>query len=116
MQLLFNTRPNGLPIRAILAASAVALQPAPALAFACYVGASPAGFIAVHKRASSHSQVVARLTEFMMVSEGRRMREREGWILVRWSKAQLSQADFKHGKGDGKGWIRREEIRGECED
>ena len=87
-----------------------------ALAIACYVGASPAGFVAVHKRASSHSQVVARLTEYMMVSEGRRVRERDGWIHVRWSKTQLSQAAFERGKGDGKGWIRREEIRGECED
>lgn len=113
---LQNNRPFSLPIRAVVVASAVALQPAPALAIACYVGASPAGFVAVHKRASSHSQVVARLTEYMMVSEGRRVRERDGWIHVRWSKTQLSQAAFERGKGDGKGWIRREEIRGECED
>ena len=101
---------------AIGLASAAVFRPTAALAFACYVGESPQGFVNVHKKPDGGSKIVARLTQFMMVSEGRRMRERDGWIFVHWSAEQMSQDDFQRGKGQGKGWMRREDIRGECED
>lgn len=101
---------------AIGLASAGVFRPTPALAFACYVGESPQGFVTVHKKPDSGAKIVARLTQFMMVSEGRRMRERDGWIFVHWSTKQMSQDDFFSGKGEGKGWMRRQDIRGECED
>lgn len=95
---------------------ALAGLPAPALGFACYVGGAEDRVVTVHRTPDARSPIVARLTWSMMVSEGRRMREVDGWLFVRWSREQMSQADFFRGRGDGKGWIRRGDIQGECED
>ncbi len=88
----------------------------PASAFACYVGESPDGVVLLRERPDDKARIVAQLSEFNMVSDAPAVRERNGWIHVRWSKTQLSQKDFARGKGDGKGWMKREHIRGECED
>ena len=97
-------------------AMAAMLYTAPAHAFACYVGESAAGPVLLYKRPDAASRVVARLESNFMVGDGRHARERNGWVFVRWSRTQSSQAEFERGKGDGKGWMRREDIRGECED
>ena len=100
-------------------AAGASLGPASAGAFACYVGEQPGGegaTLEVHRRPDANSPVIARLGRYTMVGDGRRIRERDGWILVRWSREQMTQASFERGHGDGKGWVRRDRINGECED
>lgn len=103
-------------IVAFLAGIAATIWTAPASAFACYIGGPENTEVTVHRAPDARAPIVARLPWSAMVSDGRRTRERDGWVWVRWSLGQLSQADFSRGRGDGKGWIRRSAIQGECED
>jgi SH3-like domain-containing protein len=62
------------------------------------------------------AKIVARLGPSVMVGNVSYVRARGEWILVRWSKEQSSQAEFDRGKGNGKGWLKQGQIKGECED
>ena len=107
------------PSRAVATIAAIAVMPAwatSAQAFNCYIGGPEDAVVTVHQRPDARAPIVARLTWSAMVSDGRRPRERDGWIRVRWSIAQRSQRDFDRGHHDGTGWVRRSAIQGECED
>lgn len=104
-------------VEAIIMLAALALTPSTnAFAFACYVGEAPEGAVLLHKQPDEKSEVVARLKHSNMVGDVARVRERNGWIYVIWSKQQSSQSAFSRGKGDGRGWMKHDQIRGECED
>lgn len=92
------------------------LSPTSAFAFACYVGEAPEGDVPLRKKPDDNAEIVAHLERSNMVGDIARVPERNGWIYVIWSKEQSSQAAFLRGKGDGKGWMKRTQIRGECED
>jgi hypothetical protein len=92
------------------------LLPKPAFAFACTVHSPEGGSVLLHARPNAKSKVVARLQPAFFVSDVSGVRPRGDWIYVRWSRVHRSQAEFSRGKGDGKGWIRREQTQGECED
>jgi hypothetical protein len=92
------------------------LLPKPAFAFACTVYSPDGGHVLLHVRPNAKSKVVARLQPSYMVSDISGVRPRGDWIFVRWSRVQMSLAEFSRGKGDGKGWIRIAQTQGECED
>ncbi len=108
--------------RSIFLASSIAvlawgtMHPVPASAFACYVGEVREGFVLLRDRPTDTAKVIAQLESSNMVGDVSGVRERNGWVYVRWSRTQSSQAEFRRGKGNGKGWMKRDDIRGECED
>jgi hypothetical protein len=93
-----------------------ALYPLPASAFACYVGNAPEGFVPLREQPDDKAKIIMRMASSSMVGDVRGVRERKGWIYVRWSKTQSSQAALESGKADAKGWMKRDQISGECED
>lgn len=84
----------------------------PVFGFACYVGQD----IPLYKRPSDKAKIVAQLKSTYMVGEISSVRQRDDWIYVRWSIEQTNQAEFERGIGDGKGWVKLDQIIGECED
>lgn len=99
-----------------MGAIAFVLLPTPTLAWSqlCYVGESPSGSVNVYARRDAKSKILARLTQFEMVSI--RSVDRLDWAHVKWSLSASSGTGSAHRKKVRTGRIRREDIRGECED
>lgn len=90
--------------------------PAPASAFVCYVGTAPDGPVVLRKRPDDRAKAARPLDPFDMVTDVSGVRERGGWVYVIWSKTMISSTHFRPNQGDGRGWIKRDQIRGECAD
>ena len=90
--------------------------PGRASAFACYVGQSSDGPVVLRKRSGERAKAIKQLDQYDMVTEVPGVRERNGWVKVFWYKTLMSEPNFSRNARDGQGWIRRDQIRGECED
>jgi len=105
------------PLTCHTAALAVGLtRPAQASTFVCYVGTAPDGPVVLRKRPNDQAKAVRPLDQFDMVTDVSGVRERDGWVYVIWSKSMISSTNFRPNQGDGRGWIKRDQIRGECAD
>ena len=97
---------------------AAVLMPVSASAVVCYVAERPDGHVSLHEKPTADSKVLARMPPSSMVSPSPRVREREGWIHVRWWKSQPQPpaSGQRTGHVDARGWMNREFISGECDD
>lgn len=111
---------SGMAIKSIIIAAFALvcglMTPAPASAFACYVGLPPDGPVILRKSAGDKAKAIKPLDQYDMVTEIPAVRERNGWVKVFWYKTLMSDPHFARKDRDGRGWIRRDQIRGECED
>lgn len=96
----------------VTSVAAAFLSHASAFGFACYVGQD----VPLYKFPNEKAKIVAQLKSTYMVGEVSDVPQRDGWILVRWSIEQTNQAEFGRGKGQGKGWLKYDQVIGECED
>lgn len=72
-----------------------------AFAFNCYIG-EQAGDVILRKGPNDKADIVTHLVWSDMVKDIASVPERSGWVYVRASKL--------------KGWLKHDQIRGECED
>lgn len=87
----------------------VAATEAPA--FYCYVPQHPESPVALYEKPNDKSKVVLRMPPGSMIRSTDSIRERNGWVHVRWYKDQSAA------KPGGKGWVVHEKVHGgECED
>ena len=97
-----------------IAASASLDAPAFAFSQICYVGGSTDAPVEVRARPDRKARIVTRLAPLDLVRSENR--DRNGWSYVFWSLDDDSIATASQSKRAGKGWIKHDDIRGECED
>lgn len=107
---------SGMMALATCCTAACAPLDASAFAFSqiCDVGGAVDAPVEVRARPDRKATIVTRLAPLDLVRSENR--DRNGWSYVFWSLDDDSIATTSRSKRAGKGWIKRDDIRGECED